>query len=259
MPAFLVEDTESGTEGFEDLLSSSGDQAPRSQESYIGRLAQEKGELRHRVGTLEGLVDKALNLRDPSTAGKASPEKKADPFDFQRKPAEATQQIVSEAISPVQQKLDELDLKAKALDFERAHPTAVNDINDPEFIAFVEKSSRRQRLAQQAFGDPSRLDFEAAESLWESWEEYRDLRASVAPKDEASTPPQTPPQKQAQTPPSLVSSGSSSGNAGDSSGKPVYSAAALQRLQLSDPEKYWAPDIQAKIQEAYAEGRVKFP
>lgn len=301
MPAYLIEDPENS--GGDDILAPAaaatqappsspppqpaaadaltGDDVPekyrgktaaellaiaREQESYIGRLGQEKGELRQRVGTLEGLVDKALKLRDVGDTGRqASPEDVLNDTDFARKPKEATSKLVDSKLDPVARRLDELDLKARALDFERAHPTAAADINDPAFVQFVEKSQRRQKLAAKAFGDPNNLDFDAADDLWEAWEEFKELKGGAAPAAATEGAPATSqpgaPAKAPEAPPALVSTtGSGGGGArGDKSGKPVYSASVLHRLQVENPEKYWAPDIQARIQEAYSEGRVTFP
>lgn len=243
-------------------------QIAREQESYIGRLGQEKGELRNRVGTLESLVDKALNLRDPATGRQAPPEESLSDTDFARKPKEATSRLVESKLDPLAARVDALDTKAAALDFERHHPTAAADINDPAFVQFIEKSARRQKLASKAFGDANRLDFDAAGELWEAWEEFKEIKGLTSTTDaanEADPLTEGQPAKAASTkaqdpPPALVTSGGGGAARRDSgNGKPVYSASALQRMQVENPDKYWAPDVQSRIQEAYADGRVSFP
>lgn len=230
-------------------------QIVRDQESYIGRLGQEKGELRQRVGTLEGLVDKALHLRDPGVATQApvGTEDDLKDIDFDRKPREAVAAVVRKELAPVRDQLADFSHKERALQFEREHPTAVNDLNDPAFVEFVKGSAYRARLATKAFGDPKSYDFEAAEELWSAWEEKRG--ASPPSNEPAATATEIPPTQDV-APPKLITPGSSGGASAQVSGKPVYSQEALERLQLSNPEKYWAPDVQARIQEAYREGRV---
>ena len=228
----------------------------REQETYIGRLGQEKGELRSRIGTLEGLVDKALKLRDPGLAHQPAP-KEDDLLDFSRKPQEAVSTVVQKELEPIKGELETLTAQARARAFEERHPTAAQDLNDERFVEFVKKYPRRAALAQKAFGNPDRYDFEAAEQLWEEWEDVKSALPTPSPaQSETPTNPGNASAATGETPPALIPAGNGGSGSGSSTGKPLYSRSQLERLQVTKPDQYWAPDVQARISEAYREGRV---
>ena len=106
----------------------------------------------------------------------------------------------------------------------------------------------------------SNINFEAAEELWELWEDYKSIHPFTTATDEQEAPTEVEAPSQAVKPskaaPAMINSGSSGSGSGSST-KPMYSQQALNRMQQADPELFWASDTQAKIQSAYAEGRVQ--
>jgi hypothetical protein len=240
-----------------------------NQESLMGRHSQELAELREQNQTLRGLVDKAVSATPNGPA--EQPEAPLTDDDFTLRPSEAVAQtsrsVASEMVAPVDERLAKLEGQLLVTDFERSHPTAEADVNDPDFIAFVGKSNYRKQLAQKAFGrGEGNFDYSAADELWVGWEEHRAAQAPTPSGEE--TPAEVPaapegqpaapaaqPSGSEQQPPALVT-GNSSG-AGDASGKPIYSQSELNRLQGSNPDLYWADDTQAKINAARAEGRIR--
>lgn len=231
----------------------------QDQESYIGRQGQELGDLRGQVGTLRGLVDKSLALRDTGSIGRedVGTEEDLSDDDFLATPRDAVRKTVQRETREQSSRLARLEQQAAAIDFSRRHPTAEKDIEDPAFVEFVQKSPVRSRLARNAFGDMNNLDFEAAEELWNLYEDYKSLTSTATGDNETASQEAASQAEQPQrskSPPKMVTTGSS-GDVGGSS-KPIYSQAALNRLQVSNPDLYWANDTQSKIQQAYRDGRV---
>ena len=235
----------------------------QNQESHIGRQGQELGDLRNQVGTLRGLVDKSLSLRETGNPGReVETEEDLDDTDFITSPRDAVSKTVQRETRATTDRVARLEQQAAAIDFTRRHPSAETDVEDPQFVDFVKKSNVRTNLAQRAFADPANIDFEAAEELWELYEDYKQLVPAKATEEATSETDETQETSTSQTPeapkkeaPKMVTS-SSSGDQGGSK-KPVYSQSALNRLMLNDPETYWSNDTQAKIALAYKEGRVK--
>ncbi len=238
-------------------------QIVRDQESHIGRQGQELGALRGEVGSLRGMVDKALQLRDPGTSREdvGTEEDLVDDQAFITHPRDAVSKTVQRETRGTNERVARLEQQAAAIDFSRRHPTAEQDINDPDFLAFVGKSPKRAQLAQSAFGDTSNIDYDSADELWTLYEDFKSLRAPAeAPAETTETPTDTSAASQPTEPtetrqaPEMVTQGSS-GDAGGSN-KPVYSQSALNRLQIENPDLYWANDTQNKINEARRDGRV---
>lgn len=228
-----------------------------NQDSHIGRQGQELGTLRSEVGTLKGLVDQSLAMRDQGMRREevGNEDEEFSDNDFILNPRDAVSKTVKRQTREQEQRLARLEQQAAAIDFGRRHPTASSDIEDPQFIEFVQKSHVRQGLAQRAFADRDNIDFGAAEELWDLWDDYQSMR----PREQAAADNETASQEAAsQAPPKQAPQMVTQGSSGDVGGthKPTYSQAALNRLQAENPDLYWAADTQAKIQEARMEGRV---
>lgn len=232
-----------------------------NQEQMIGSHGQKIGELNDRIGTLQGLTEKALAIRDDGHAGRVEPvadEKAFDADDFALNPEEAVTHTVRRETKVQGTRLDALENKANALDFESRHATAATDLSDPNFIEFVKKSPYRSGLAARAFADTENIDFNSADELWMAWEEHKlatsepttDLETIDKP-DESSEEAPTADMDQA----SLISGGAG-GNPGGS-GKKEYSASALAEILEKNPDYYWRDDVQKVVTAAYADGRVK--
>jgi hypothetical protein len=238
----------------------------QDQESHIGKQGQELGDLRGQVGTLRGLVDKSLELRDTGDIGRQAPlieEEALTDNDFITQPQDAVSRTVKRETKDTNDRVARLEQQTAAIDFTRRHPTANVDVNDEQFIAFVKKSPVRTRLANEAFGHgEGNVDFDSADELWELYEEYQGMIAESTPvKDASETETDTTDVSASQEEevtkeaPTMIKAGSS-GDVGAST-KPIYSQSRLNRLQVEDPDTYWASDTQAKISEARREGRVK--
>lgn len=244
----------------------------RDQESHIGKQGQELGDLRTRNGTLEGLVDKSLALRSPDQ-GRPAPiedETSLSDDDFLTDPRDATARTVRQETAGDRDRLARLEASETARQFGVAHPTAGADINDPAFIEFVSKSQVRVGLAQKAFGQGTevhQIDFNSANELWSLYEDYNSFKpatteetVTLAAVEEPNTDaaPAAAPAAEDNAPaaPDLVTGNSSDAGGKSNANKPIYSQAKLNRMMLDKPDLYWAADTQAKLDAAYAEGRV---
>ena len=231
-----------------------------NQDSHIGRQGQELGTLRNEVGTLQGLVQQSLDMRDGGRERReeVGVEEDLDDNAFIINPRDAVSKTVERKTKAQEDRLARLEQQAAAIDFGRRHPTAETDLEDPNFVQFVQKSRVRQGLASRAFADRDNIDFEAAEELWGLWEDYQSMLPSEQATANNETASQSDTEAASQEPtkeaPQMVTAGSS-GEVGGTH-KPTYSQAALNRLQAENPDLYWAQDTQAKINEARAEGRV---
>jgi len=230
----------------------------QNQESHIGKQGSELGELRGQVGTLRGLVDQSLALRDEGNLGRRESVTEDDLTDdqFITDPRDAVTRTVKRETREQNERLARLEKQNAALDFSRRYPEAQTDVEDPRFVEFVQNSQVRGRLANKAFQDLENIDFEAAEELFDLYNDYKTM-VPVAPaadesaSQEATSQSEEPAARQA---PAMLNTGSS-GDVGGST-KPIYSQAALNRLQANDPDTYWATDTQSKINKARAEGRI---
>jgi len=236
----------------------------RNQESLIGRQSNELGDLRQQTGTLQGLVEKALTLHDPAVGRQDNPGSEDDlsEEDWRDNPAEATTRVVRDAVNqatdPLKQQVSQLQAEKESAAFQARHPSAPQDINSQEFIEFCQGSEYRKNLALKAFGDHENgnYDFSAADELWAAWEEKQppgQPAAESAPVSPAQPTQMEPP---VQEPPSLVTPGASQSDP-SASGKPSYSWQGLADLQEKNPDYYWRDDVQAQINEAISEGRVR--
>jgi len=231
----------------------------RQQEEFTGRQSNELGQLREQVGTLRGVVDKAIALQageQPSRNEDEHAELTAD--DLLNNPTEAINRAVTSALEPVTRRFEDMSYKEQQQDFLSRHETATQDVNDPNFVDYVKQSPYRKRLAEKAFADPNRIDFEAAEELWLGYDEVRASEsASTETEQDLNSAGDSVPAKPKPSPSevALVRSGGSDGEpSGDSK---IYSRSKLVKLQAEDPDTYYDPAFQAKVAAAYREGRVR--
>ncbi len=234
----------------------------QNQESLMGRHSQEVGELREQNGTLRGLVDSSLALRDPGNAGRvADEESELSDDDFTLNPKDATAQTVRSETQSLRDDVTALKSVARGAEFSADFPDALSDLNDQKFVDFVSGSGTRQGLASRAFSDPQNVDYDSARQLWELYTDYKSMSAPVITDADADTTTTdaivASPADSGQQAPDLITGSSGGGSGVAASGKPLYSQAALNAMQDSNPDLYWRDDTQAKIAEARAEGRVK--
>lgn len=130
--------------------------------------------------------------------------------------------------------------------FSSKHKDFASDINDPDFIAWVNKNPLRQALANET----AKKNFQAASNLWELWDEHKEL---VGSKDEATAV------DTAKKVPTTVKS-----SPAQNKGKTIYSRAKLMelRMKVEDGEpaavaRWKDQTFQNNLIQAYAEDRVR--
>lgn len=225
----------------------------QNQERLIGRHSQEVGQLRQETQSLRGLVDKALQFKGAGDTGH-SPNREDVALtgdELLKRPVESVTRVAERAVQPVAAKVEALEANLEAQRFAGQYPSALQDLEDPKFMGWVEKSPYRQRLVQRAFADKSRIDWAAAEELWMGYEEIRSSAgaASAAPNTGKPTPNRSQPEDV-----SLVAGGGAGGGGTEVQSGAVeqFSERKLIEMQEKNPELYWSPAIQQRI----ARGRV---
>ena len=204
-------------------------------EKLIGRQAQEVGEVRKLA---DELIKRQLEPKQVETK-----TAKEDEIDFFEDPKKAVSKAVEThpAIQEAKQQALLLKQQQTFTRLQQEFPDFQQTVNDPAFADWVKASPVRMRLYAAADAD---FDFDSAAELLTSW-------SYIKPKAQAPAPEVKAAQKAA-VKAATVDVGSNS--AAPTSSK-VYRRAALIRLQLENPDRYYA--LQDEILAAYAEGRVK--
>lgn len=210
------------------------------------------GEQGREVATLRRLADEVIGLKKPTT--QTIEERKPVTVDaLLNDPEKAIRDAV--ANSDVARRADQAEARVTALEagiteerFTAKHKDFASDINDPAFLAWVNKNPLRQALAQRT----ASKDFTAAQNLWDMWDEFKELSGTK------TTEEKTPTQKARQVPTTVKSS-----PAEVSGRKANYSRAKVMefkmRVQQGDPAalvKWNDPVFQQNLNQAYADGRV---
>lgn len=213
----------------------------RNAEKALSRQGQDLAEQRR-------LTDQILGLRKENVEAPQEPVK-VTPDEVFTDPNTAIDKIIKS--SEVTKKTEDLAERLQSLErgigqkeFEGRHPSFLKDVEDKDFLEWVQKNkSRTDLLARLHY----QYDFSAGNDLWDMWEEHRGSMAATAKTDKL---------KAART--------VRSGPADTSVNKPVYSRAKLLALQADaargDPvarQKWNDPGFQAEYLEAYREGRIK--
>lgn len=236
-----------------------------NQESMIGRHGQELGDLRSQNGTLRGLVDQSLELRNTGNSSRPDDEEATlQDDDFTLTPLDATQRTVHSETKVLRDKVTNLEASARNQQFVRDFPDATKDLNDPTFQKFVQGSDARKALASKAFANPKSIDYNSAQDLWERYNDYKSVQPATSQESDAEAAAlaakvvtdASVTATEASEAPELITG--TSGSAGDpsASGKPKYSQLALNALQLKDSDLFWREDTQKRIEEARADGRI---
>jgi len=239
-------------------------QVAQNQASLIGRQSQEVGQLREEARRLRELVDREILTRTRSADDRGEHPTELTREDYWEKPREAVSRVVSEETKADRDRLARLEYNQRRDSFNSVYKTAGQDVNDPDFVAYVEKSQRRQRLAQKAFKDLQNIDFDAAEELWESWSEFKELKGTttVASKQPEDTQPSktVPLAKGGGVTPAPSLKGGGGGDPDESGGTPSgrqWTEAELLKMQDEKPDDYWALAASGEIDRAWREQRVK--
>jgi hypothetical protein len=204
-------------------------------EKLIGRQAQEVGEVRK-------LADELIKRQLEPKQVEASATKE-DEIDFFEDPKKAVSKAVEThpAIQEAKQQALLLKQQQTFTRLQQEFPDFQQTVNDPAFAEWVKASPVRMRLYAAADAD---FDFDSAAELLNTWNYVKPKAPAPAPEIKAA--------QKAAVKAATVDVGSSA--AAPTSSK-VYRRADLIRLQLENPDRYYA--LQDEILAAYAEGRVK--
>lgn len=242
-------------------------QTPTIPDKYVGKTVEDLinmhqnaerklGQQGQEIGTLRRLTDEVIGLKKPTT--QTTEERKPVTVEtLLNDPEKAIRDAVANSdvgtrLAATEQRNAQLESQLTERDFSARFTTWGSDVNDPAFIAWVNKQPIRQALATQL---TAKKDFTAATNLWEMWEEHKEL---VSGKQTDETKIQQP-QGSKKVPVTVKSSPNSSAPA-----KPVYSRAKVMefkmKVQQGDPAalaKWNDPTFQTNLNDAYAENRVK--
>lgn len=225
----------------------------REQEQHIGRQANE-------VGTLRKLVDQAIEVNNPGHASRTArdesvTEAQLDADSLLNDPLGSVSRVAKATTKPLEDRLAQIEAKERHQTFLQAHPTALQDVNDPSFVEWVKGNRARARLGMRAFPQGQTPDFEAADDLWTLWEEAKSSKTQDAQDDDAESKP-TKPAPAARTAPKLLS-GAGGAEPGTGRSQRIFSKSKLIKMQTEDPGSYYDPEFQAELMQAYREKRVK--
>lgn len=210
------------------------------QEKFIGRQAQEVGEVRQLA---DQLIKAQLQKPQPQSSQPVIDE--LSDVDFFADPVKAVKRAVDShpAVLQAQQATAQLQRTQALNRLASNHPDYQDVVKDPEFLEWVGKSKVRQNLYLAA---DRGFDVDAAEELLGTYKEVKQIRRQVVEDGAAQLRDNQTKALKAVTVPS--------GGTGETSRK-VYRRADLIQLQLTNPDRYVA--LQDEILAAYAEGRVK--
>lgn len=208
---------------------------------FIGKKSNENGQLRR-------MADEILNLKKPEN--RTTEERKPVTVEaLLNDPETAIRNAV--ANSDVGRRAETAEARTAALEatiakqaFSAKHKGFESDINDPTFIAWVNKNPLRQDLASAS----AKENFNAAQALWDLWDEHKEL---VGSKDEPVAPSKKVPATVRSSPV-------------ENRGKTIYSRSKLMALRMKvedgDPAAVarWKDQrFQDNMIQAYAEDRVR--
>lgn len=223
-----------------------GKSAQEIYEAYKN-LEQVQGRTANDLGVQRKLTDQLLNLKrmeDLGTNG-GKPEPVLPSIDSSALVDDPNATLDKYVSAREQKLLDKLESRLNSLEstlvsgqFLARHPDAEQVANSPEFTEWVNRSTLRQSAANAA----AQGDYAIADVLLKEFK--AEHKAAPAPKsDDAS--------KVALETTAVVDG---STEAKDTT---IYSRRKLMELRLHKPDVYRRPDFQAKVQQAYAEGRVR--
>jgi hypothetical protein len=212
-------------------------------EFALSRQANELGEVRR-------LADKLIAVK-PEADNTRKPERKPITVEalLENPDAALTAALehspVAERAAKAEERASQLERQLQANEFTRKYPTFEQDLKNPAFIDWAQKSPLRMRLVGQA----SRQDFSAASDLWDLWAEHR----SLVSKDNMDKANDTASKA------ATVKTGAS-----QAKGDPIYSRAKLMELRMRAEDgdqaaqaKLNDPVFNARLVQAYADGRVR--
>lgn len=225
---------------------------PKFLESYR-HLEQDHGRLRNEIGESRQLMDRVIRIEEERHAREfpAEQPQNLDPTDLISDPQATLDKYFEEREKRIRQEYDariaqlEGSLQTNALSAK--HADAAQLVNDPNFLAYVQSSPIRTRVAQQAVqhGDVGALD--------ELLTDYKANRRESAAEAHQQNPERAKSALDAARRATLESNAPSTASSSDR----IISRASIIKKKLEDPEGYSDPAYQEMIMRAYAEKRVK--
>ena len=214
------------------------------QEKFIGRQAQEVGEIRR---VADQLILERLNAQQQQRQAESQPaaSDELSDVDFFANPTEAVKKAVENhpAVQQAHAAAVHLRQRASLEQLQKDHPDYKDLVNDPDFKDWVGQSRVRQALFVQAHRN---FDVEAANELFGNYKGLRQRRSEVVQQGAQELRQQ---QDRALRAVAVPTAGSGQ------SGKKIFRRADLITLQIKDPDRYM--QMQDEIMSAYAEGRVR--
>ena len=215
-------------------------------ESEYGRMSQEIGNQRQLIN--EAIMSKRQN--DLQGYDPASQEFDVDVQDLLDDPKKVFKEFWKTQSATIEQsyqdRINQLEAKLAANQFTSRH-SDVNEIaQSRDWHSWLNESPLRLRAAEQA----RQGDYTVATELLD---EYKASRSRAAATN--SNEPQHDPLKAARD--VGLEGGSANNNEGGQVQGKVISRQALQKLRMTDPDAYNDPAFQAKIVQAYQQGRVR--
>jgi hypothetical protein len=208
---------------------------------------REKSRLGNEVGQLRQQV------LQPRTTREEPKKKDVDVDALLENPEQAVETIVtqSETVKKLSEQVDNIDRTNQKREFEARHPEWQKDTQNQAFYDWVGKNRIRHTLALAA----DKGDYNAANELWDMWQEVKDLSAQATEQKKQETKAKREKQLQQGT----LESGS--GNTTES--KKVFKRSEIRDLktraalgdraaQATISDQNWQKEVMA----AYSSGRV---
>lgn len=207
-------------------------------------------QLGNEVGTLKQMADRLLGLEHARQVNTRDERKPITTEEILEDPNQALEKAIEQhsGVASTKEELQRLRFEVAQSKFERAFPNYEQDLNNPDFVDWVKNSKIRTALGVAANSG----DYDAANSLWELWEERNtDLKEVQAKKKEL---------RKQQEKLGTLEGPSTSGLESEKIYSREEMIALKQKVVSGDPAaraKFNDPAFQAEYIKAYADKRVK--
>lgn len=190
-------------------------------EKEKSRLGNEVGEYRKVISNIDVLEQKKPSKTEKETTPVTTEELLENTQGALNKAVESNP-VVQKAVSTA----ENLERQIQYQQFERDFPTFREDLANPDFTSWIQKSRARGALAAAA---SQSNDVEAARALWELWGEHKELTGSKAQASEEA-------RKRAEAEAARKSKAEAAelegGVSGDSSSEMIYDRQKLMQLRI---------------------------
>lgn len=207
------------------------------------------------AGTLRRLADEIIGLKKPTTQTQTEERKPVTVDALLNDPEKAIRDAVANSdvgirATRAEERVSQLETSIAEGRFTSKYKTVEQDLNDPAFLAWVNKHPLRQALAAEAAKNDAPNRYKAAENLWGLWDEHKELTAGKAEValDKGKKVPTTVRQAPID----------------GARGERVYSRAKVMELRMkvqagdqSAVARWNDPTFQEALNKAYAEQRVR--